>query len=298
LGYCDDFENEALVSLSNGKIENITVNGPNGFASGYESEEPHKLALVALEDGRFGLVANIDTIYLFQSFNAPPEVVPIACHDKIILPKGVLRLQGKRTVGEQNRWLMIFADPIASQEPRYFVELVFDAVQNSWKWNEVAHLNYQDFSFDRFGMDDLPELNWEPPILGSVMIHGGSVFVFVEGSSAPALKYGMDYYSLAGLNAEKVVSCRIHEKTGLKRLPGKHGIYGSFSSSKQYAILTPVFKSSEWKGFQKIFDMNTRTLIDPEMPKGMKNFKIIDHYNGTFYLTDFVNEIAVCAMAE
>jgi hypothetical protein len=118
--------------------------------------------------------------------------------------------------------------------------------------------------------------------------------VFVEGSEGFVNKTGMDYYSLVEVDKAGHVLRKIFEVPDLMDLPGKHGVRGCFSSSGEYLILTPVFKRGEWKGKQKLFDMRVEKLLDIDFPKGTKDFNIIDHYYGLFYLSDYKNEILVC----
>ncbi len=62
----------------------------------------------------------------------------------------------------------------------------------------------------------------------------------------------------------------------------------------QYLIMTPVFKSDDWKGKQKLFSIKDKELIDIQLPKGTKDFRIVEHQNDMFWLTDFRSEILIC----
>jgi hypothetical protein len=152
-----------------------------------------------------------------------------------------------------------------------------------------------ELSHDDFPKDKPTALN--SPIIGSSMIKDNRRFLFIEGSDSISVnKYGMDYYSLIEVCSNGKIIDKIYEVSGLQQLSGKHGVRGSFTASKEYLVLRPVFSSGEWKGKQKLFCLLDNSLIDIEMPRGTKEFRIIDHMNGNFYLTDFTNEIMVCTI--
>ncbi|HEY8954282.1 hypothetical protein [Chitinophaga sp.] len=59
-----------------------------------------------------------------------------------------------------------------------------------------------------------------------------------------------------------------------------------FSSSGRYAILTPVYKSDDWKNKQRLFDLHTCELIEVTLSKPVSSYRIIDHQHDQFLLTD------------
>lgn len=59
-----------------------------------------------------------------------------------------------------------------------------------------------------------------------------------------------------------------------------------FSSSGRYAILTPVYKSDDWKNQQRLFDLQSRELIEVALPKEVAGYRIIDHNHDQFLLAN------------
>ena len=106
----------------------------------------------------------------------------------------------------------------------------------------------------------------------------------------------MDYYALAQISAEGKVIEKIIESDNLHTDNKKRGVNGCFSDS-EYVILTPVFKSDEWKGNQKVFSLTTREYGNVFLPKGMTKHKL-QNITGELCLTSFfdrgLKEISLC----
>jgi hypothetical protein len=296
LGLYDGGEKFSLSFLSEQGIESVILNDIQGDVDAY-----HSPVLIALEDGRAGVIENGDTLYLYRSLTEPPEKKPIRNHGVFSGLDLIPRTQSMRAVGDGQRQYVIFAESISCQNPRYMAELFRDAAGDDFAWGDLIQLDFRQFPQNRFGSGfEINEpMDGKPPIIGGTMIKNGSIFAFAEGSdNASVNRYGMDYYSLVDIDRAGCVLRKIFEAADLKDLPGKHGVRGCFSSSREYLILTPVFKSGEWKGRPKLFDMGTEKLLNVDFPKSAKDFKIIDHYNGRFYLSDLKHKILVCGASD
>ena len=73
---------------------------------------------------------------------------------------------------------------------------------------------------------------------------------------------------------------------------------GKFSADKEYLILSPVFKTDEWKGKQKLLRLSDGELIDINLPRGYSKFRVMDVREDRVFISDEVNRIAVCEMAQ
>lgn len=100
------------------------------------------------------------------------------------------------------------------------------------------------------------------------------------------LKPGMECSELAGIDSNGKVIQTLFSLGRLYKEAKKGGKECIFSSSGQYAILTPAFKSDEWKNQQKLLDITSRQLIDIELPKALSGYRIIDHHHNSFLLVD------------
>jgi hypothetical protein len=109
------------------------------------------------------------------------------------------------------------------------------------------------------------------------------------------LKYGMDYSDLCLFDTDWKVKEKLFTLGQLNKGPKKGGKECLFTSSGTYAILTPAFNSDDWKGGQRLLDIKRGELIDVRLPKGLSNFRIIDHYTKCFLLIDGMkNQIITC----
>ena len=53
----------------------------------------------------------------------------------------------------------------------------------------------------------------------------------------------------------------------------KGGVNGIFTDS-DYVIMTPLFKTDDWKGKQKLFSLTAREYFDIGLPRGMTKHKV------------------------
>lgn len=93
----------------------------------------------------------------------------------------------------------------------------------------------------------------------------------------------MEFSELATVSETGMVKETFFSLGRLYKEARKGGKECIFSSSGDYAILIPAFKSDDWKNKQKLFDLVNKQLIDIELPKGLSSYRIIDHYNDSFY---------------
>ena len=248
----------------------------------------HDPVLIAIDENCFGIIDSGDTLYVYEDLAVQPKIFRINNHEIFSKLKEVPRANNLKAVGGKYSWLVIFADSVLSQNSRFIIELKANK-DGEYSWGNLLSLDHDDFPKD----NSVPQFG--SPMIGTSMIKDNSRLLFVEGSNSMSVnKYGMDYYSLIEADSNGSILNRLHEVSGLKQLPGKHGVRGCFTSSKEYLILTPVFSSGDWKGKQKILRISDNTLIDVEMPRGTKDFKMIEHATGNFYLSDYRNELMVC----
>ena len=106
----------------------------------------------------------------------------------------------------------------------------------------------------------------------------------------------MNYYALASISEDGKVIKKFIESDDLKKDGKKGGINGCFTDS-QYMIMTPLFKTDDWKGKQKVFSLSTREYSDITFPRGMSKHRL-ENISGEICLTSFYDrgpkEIALC----
>jgi hypothetical protein len=65
----------------------------------------------------------------------------------------------------------------------------------------------------------------------------------------------------------------------------KHGVSVSFTTSGEYAVLTPTFASGSWKGSQRLLELATGEIESAQLPRGSGKYaRIIQHLDGDFWI--------------
>ncbi len=100
------------------------------------------------------------------------------------------------------------------------------------------------------------------------------------------LKPGMEFSELVSIHETGIIKETLFLLGRLYKEAKKGGKECIFSLSGKYAILTPVYKSDDWKNKQKLFHLASRQLIDIELSKEFSGYRIIDHHNDSFLLVD------------
>lgn len=169
--------------------------------------------------------------------------------------------------------------------PVYFAQLKVNVVERSAKW---MMLNYWDNSQEITIEKDVLEKPVKKPFtILHTLNKNDQTYVFGIGDrDGGYLKYGMDYSDLCLLDEEGKVKEKIFSLGALNKGAKKGGKECLFTSSVRYAILTPVFNSDDWKGQQKILDIDQQLLLNVGLPKGLSGYQIIDHNNDRFLLID------------
>ena len=69
---------------------------------------------------------------------------------------------------------------------------------------------------------------------------------------------------------------------------------GKFSADKEYLILSPVFKTDEWKGKQKLLRLSDNELLDVTFPRGFTKYRIMDVLENSVFISDEAEKLVLC----
>ncbi|SDY48461.1 hypothetical protein [Herbiconiux ginsengi] len=178
---------------------------------------------------------------------------------------------------------------------RTLVSLQLDVASGSASWGTPFSLDPSAYPVDRYGSDDF-EGNDDPtpPIVGDVANLDDGILVSTEGSNEFVLRYGADFFTVDRVNDDGSVAARIHEQSGWKRMPGKHGWQGRITSDGDAVIVTPVFSSGEWKGKQRILCLADGSFEALSMPRGASKSTLLDVRDGRAWLFDGSARLLYC----
>lgn len=176
------------------------------------------------------------------------------------------------------------------------------------QWKPQLHYVFSDEKIKERFQRALDEVNGEHhkmafrysyPQIGSVMIKDCSIYAFLEANIInPCTLSQFKYYWYVEITEDGVYKRKIWGRERLEKLPGKQGMRGKFSADKEYLILSPVFKTDEWKGKQKLLRLSDGELINVTLPRGYSKFRVMDVREDRVFISDEVNRIAVCEMAQ
>ncbi len=223
-----------------------------------------------------GTATRVDRDGTETPLRAPAGTEGFAVHDSAAR---LDRIAPKRT--GDGPWLVVLAHSMLSQETPGLAELAPDFSG----WSSPFPLDAAEFPGDRFGghaQDDANRVT-----IGATLTTPEHRYVFVEGSDRGSTnKYGSDFSSCVEVDAGGRVLRKVWEESGYKRMPGKHGIDGAFTSDGRWAILTPHFASGPDKGKQRLLDLATGEQFRPKLPRGWTKARIIEGAEAGWWLLD------------
>ena len=164
--------------------------------------------------------------------------------------------------------------------------------------NEKVRSNFMQSLERAEGIHHKMDFRYSYPQIGSLMIKDNSIYAFVESDTInPCRLSQFKYYWYLELTQDGIYKRKIWGKEKLEKLAQKHGLRGKFSAQKEYLILSPIFKTDEWKGNQKLLRLSDLELLDITFPRGYSKFRIMDIWDNHVFISDEINHIALCKMA-
>ena len=165
--------------------------------------------------------------------------------------------------------------------------------------NEKVRSNFMQSLERAEGIHHKMDFRYSYPQIGSLMIKDNSIYAFVEADTVnPCRLSQFKYYWYLELTQDGIYKRQIWGKEKLERFAQKHGLRGKFSAQKEYLILSPIFKTDEWKGNQKLLRLSDLELLDITLPRGYSKFRIMDIWDNHVFISDEADHIALCRMVE
>ena len=210
------------------------------------------------------------------------------------------------TLGENGNYPVICRVDGEVLAANSFTFLNYDAETHTIHWDKELRSVFTDEKIrNRFlqslervgGMRHKMDFRYSYPQIGSLMIKDSSLYAFIEADIInPCGLSQFKYYWYLELTRAGVYKQKIWGQEKLERLPGKHGIRGKFSAGKEYLILSPVFKTDEWKGKQKLLKLSDKELLNVALPKGYLKYRIMDIWEDYAFISDEAESMALCKM--
>ena len=231
-------------------------------------------------------------MWYYSDIYSSPVLIPIK--NKTLLRYNIVPEKAQQryfqNISDSQIIPVCFENEVYYGNARCFALLEFDDTAKTAKWKSFSYIDKKAFTHRDNRTTDTPKID-------SLKISNKKIYAFISGESASSVnKWGMDYYALAQISAEGKVIEKIIESDNLHTDHKKRGVNGCFTDS-EYVILTPVFKTDEWKGNQKVFSLTTREYGNVFLPKGMTKHKL-QNITGNLCLTSLfdrgLKEISLC----
>lgn len=163
--------------------------------------------------------------------------------------------------------------------------------------NESIRQKHLDAIERADGKFDKVDFNYQPPMIGSIMEKEGKIYGFLEGNIInPAGMGVIGYYWFLEISKTGIFIEKIWGRDNLSRLKGKHGVRGKISGDRKWLIISPIFKTDEWKGKQKLIKIEDNEVIDFTMPRGYASYRLIDIWGNHAFISDEAENLAICNM--
>ncbi|WP_432974401.1 hypothetical protein [Dactylosporangium sp. CA-233914] len=251
-----------------------------------ETFADHEPFLLAVHGGSCAVIADPTELWLHTDPGREADRIPITDAELVAAVTPPPRLQGGNAVSADGTFSVVFSHGILTQERRYVADLELDTGHRTARWTSAPRpLHPDDFPHDRFGDDAFDDDVERAVSLTASLRRDGLLTICSEGSDLGSMnRYGADFFTVATIASDGSVAERLWERAGWKRQPGKHGLHGRFTADGEYVILTPNFRTGEWKGRQRLLRLDDRQLLAPRMPRGRTTAAILDGSNGRWWL--------------
>ena len=281
-----DWEKYYLLVLSSDGIKKIPIE--------YEDTSSRDYPVLFRYGASFGLIISAKELRYYSGIHSSPEIIPIKNKSQLrgsIVP-GKAQQRYFQNISDSETIPVCFENEFYCGEARCFALLEFDVDAKSAKWKCFSTIEKMAFTHQDNNSGDAPKID-------SIKISNKEIYAFIPGDSQTSVnKWGMNYYALAKISEDGKVIEKLIESDDLKKDGKKGGINGRFTDS-QYVIMTPLFKTDDWKGKQKVFSLSTREYSDITFPRGMSKHKL-ENISGEFCLTSLydrgLKEIALCTI--
>lgn len=141
------------------------------------------------------------------------------------------------------------------------------------------------------------DFDYQTPMIGSITEEDGYIYGFLEGRIINPAGLGViGYYWFLDISKNGMFADKIWGRDNLSRLKGKHGVRGKISGDRKWLIISPIFKTDEWKGKQKLLRIEDNEIIDITLPRGYASYRLIDIWGNHAFISDEAENLAICNM--
>ncbi len=290
--YCSDSEkNEGVLWLKNNEYRFIPINTEDRRSANL---------LINTDDG----IILISKNRAWKMGEDDKEFIPINIENPCIA-ENITEIS---TLGERGKYPVICRVSMETMAANSFTFFKYDKDENKIKFEDILQpvfttentmKKFFNSLIEADGLYHKMDFNYNYPQIGSMMIKDDTIYVFLEADIVnPVGLSTYKYYWYVEITKDGVYKKKIWGKEKLEKLQGKHGVRGKFSADKKYLIISPIFKTDEWKGKQKLLRLSDLELLDITLPRGYSKFRVMDIFDEHAFISDEVKKIILCKMTE
>ena len=290
--YCIDNEkNKGVLWLKNNEYKFIPINADDGRGANL---------LLNTDDGII-LISKDKALKM----EAGSEVFTPINIEKSCMAENITEIS---TLGEEGKYPVICRVSVEAMAANSFTFFKYDKDRNTIKFEDILQPIFTTENTMKRFFESLSEADglyykmnfkYNYPQIGSMMIKDDVIYVFLEADIVnPAGLSTYKYYWYVEITKDGVYKKKIWGAERLDKLQGKRGVRGKFSADKKYLILSPIFKTDEWKGKQKLLRLSDLELLDITLPRGYSKFRVLDIFDENAFISDEIDRIALCKMTE
>ena len=290
--YCIDSEkNNGVLWLKNNEYKFIPINADDGRGANL---------LLNIDDGVI-LISKDKAIKI----EADSEVYTPINIEKPCIAENITEIS---TLGENENYPVICRVSVEAMAANSFTFFKYDKDKNTIKFEDILQPIFTTENTMKRFFDSLSEagglyykmdFKYNYPQIGSMMIKDDAIYVFLESDIVnPAGLSTYKYYWYVEITKDGVYKKKMWGAERLDKLQGKRGVRGKFSADKKYLILSPIFKTDEWKGKQKLLRLSDLELLDITLPRGYSKFRVLYIFDEHAFISDELDKIALCKMTE
>ena len=289
--YCIDSEkNKGILWLKNNEYRFISIN----------TEDRSANLLLNTDDGII-LISKYKALKIEEN----SELFTHINIEKSCMAENITEIS---TLGEEGKYPVICRVSVEAMAANSFTFFKYNKDENTIKFEDILQPIFTTENTMKRFFDSLSEVDglyykmnfkYNYPQIGSMMIKDDVIYVFLEADIVnPAGLSTYKYYWYVEITKDGVYKKKIWGAERLDKLQGKRGVRGKFSADKKYLILSPIFKTDEWKGKQKLLRLSDLELLDITLPRGYFKFRVLDIFDENAFISDEVDKIAFCKMTE
>jgi len=196
------------------------------------------------------------------------------------------------TDGTKTRYLCFLNVDIDNRTAEWLLKPPFISTKSSNRISRIFNRSKDEISHEtllKLPISEFREGSKVDAAIQNVMLKNERLYIFTRGmNEALHSKSGHGYSVVAHIDYKgNVLSKPFFLDHNLNKDQKKRGHLGAFTSSKKYCILKSIYKAADdWKGKQRLLDLEANILEEIKLPRGYAHYQLVDHFGDDFWFQE------------